>query len=157
MEHLARWTLAQAFGLLGTLAVIFRDNYRAPLPALDLSEFLLRFGPQASAFGLVLALWPVLDLLFRACAPDRAWQCAGAFNRWAVGLLLFFLCVHVGMLGLVVMSEPAALAGAVRPALRGAYGMALLATGLLSLAYVLRLEFVLWNAHDRTMRNGRRT
>lgn len=155
MENLARWTLAQTFGLLGTLAVIFRDNYRSPLPVLEPGEMLVRFGPQASALGLLLALWPVSDLLFRACAPDRAWQCAGAFNRWAGALLLFFLCAHAAVLGLVVMSDPALLARAVRPALRGAYGAALLATALLSLAYVLRLEFTLWKAHDQAMRNDR--
>ena len=153
MENLARWTLAQAFGLLGTLAVIFRDNYRAPLPGVDLGELLVHFGPQASALGLTLALWPVSDLLFRACAPDRAWQCSGSFNRWLVALLLFFQCAHAAVFGLVVMSDPRTLAAALRPSVFHAYGAALLATALMSAAYVLRLEFVIWKGHTPGMRH----
>jgi len=154
MENLARWTLAQAFGLLGTLAVMFRDNYRAPLPMSDLGEFLVRFGPQVSALGLTLALWPVSDLLFRACDPARAWQCAGSFNRWLGALLLYFLCAHAAVLGLVAMSDPATLSGALQPNVFHAYGAALAATAIMSVGYVARLEFVIWKSHNPGMGNG---
>lgn len=153
MENLARWTLAQAFGLLGTLAVIFRDNYRTPMAGADLGELLVRFGPQASALGLTLALWPVSDLLFRACAADRAWQCEGGFNRWMVALLLFFQCAHAAVFGLVVMSDPQALARALQPNVFHAYGAALAATALMSVAYVVRLEFIIWKGHNPGMRD----
>jgi hypothetical protein len=154
MENLARWILAQAFGLLGTLAVVFRDNYRMPLPVDSLGEWMVHFAPQTSALGLTLALWPVSDLLFRACDRERHWQCLGDSNRWLGAMLLMFLCAHAAVLGLAAMSEPTTLAGALQPNVFHAYGAALAATALLSLAYVARLEFVIWRGHNPGMGNG---
>lgn len=154
MENLARWTLAQAFGLLGTLAILFRDTYRSPMPSAELGDLLVRYGPQASALGLTLALWPISDLLFRACAPDRAWRCAGSFNRWISALLLYFQCAHAAVLGLVAMSDPATLASVMQPKVFSAYGGALAATALMSVAYVVRLEFILWKGHSPSEKDG---
>lgn len=154
MENLARWTLAQAFGLLGTLTVMFRDHYRMPVPSAELGDLLVRYGLQASALGLTLAFWPVSDLVFRACAPERAWQCAGGLNRWLCAMLLFFLCGHAAALGLVAMSDPPALARVLEPSLFHAYGAALAATAVMSLAYVVRLEFVLASGHTSPKLDG---
>ncbi|MFC3126461.1 hypothetical protein ACFOD4_15465 [Pseudoroseomonas globiformis] len=154
MENLARWILAQAFGLIGTLAVVYRDNYRVPLPAGDLGELMLRYAPQASALGFTLALWPVVDLIFRACDRQRSWQCHGDFNRWLAALLLLFLCAHAAALGLAAMSDPGTLAGALQPKVIHAYAAALLATAAMSAGYVARLEFTIWRRHNPGMETG---
>jgi hypothetical protein len=143
MENLARWALAQAFGLSVMLALVFRDNYRSPLPALpDAGLFLAHYGIQASALGMSLAVWPLTDLVFRATSPDRQWQCAGAFNRWAAALLLYFACVHAALLGLSAMTEPEAIRSALAPGFFRGYASFIAGTALLSLLYVVRLEFL---------------
>ena len=145
MENLARWLLAQAFGLSVTLTLVFRDTYRAPaMPLPGVAEFLIHYGIQASAFGMSLAVWPLTDLVFRATARERQWQCVGAFNRWAAALLLYFACVHAALLGLSAIGEPQAIALALAPGFFRAYGAFLVGTALLSLLYVVRLEFVVF-------------
>jgi hypothetical protein len=145
MENLARWLLAQAFGLSVMLTLIFRDNYRTPLPGLpDPGDFLVHYGIQASALGMSLAVWPLTDIVFRATARERQWQCAGSFNRWTAALLLYFACFHAALLGMSAMAEPEAMRNALAPGFFRAYGTFIGGTALLSLLYVARLEFVLF-------------
>ena len=152
MENLARWLLAQAFGLTVALILVFRDNYRSPLPgAPDLSDFLIHYGIQASALGMSLAVWPLTDMLFRATAKDRQWQCVGAFNRWALAAMLYFACAHAALLGLSAMADPETIRGALAPAFFRAYGTFIGGTGLLSLLYVARLEFIVFRGQSPAM------
>ena len=155
MENLARWVLAQAFGMSVMLALVFRDNYRSPLPAPpDAGQFLAHYGIQASALGMSLAVWPLTDLVFRATSRDRQWQCAGAVNRWAAALLLYFACVHAALLGLSAMAEPEAIRAALAPAFFRGYATFLAGTALLSLLYVVRLEFLAFRGQTGPVMEG---
>ena len=152
MENLARWALAQAFGLSVMLTLIFRDSYRAPMSVLPgASDFLSHYGIQASALGMSLAVWPLTDLLFRATSRDRQWQCAGTLNRWAAAVLLYFACVHAALLGLSAMADPESIRTALSPEFFKAYATFIGGTALVSLLYVVRLEFVIFRGQIRPM------
>ena len=152
MENLARWALAQAFGLSVMLTLVFRDNYRAPMPALPGAvDFLTHYGIQASALGMSLAVWPLTDLVFRATSRDRQWQCRGTFNRWTTGLLLYFACVHAALLGMSAMAEPDTIRQAFPSGFFRAYATFIAGTAFLSLLYVVRLEFVIFQGQSVAM------
>jgi hypothetical protein len=148
MEILLRWVGAQLVGLALTGALLVRDLVHGP--AIDVGQadvvtrFLASYSEKFAGLGISLCVFVLNDLVFRATDARTNQQCVGPAIRLPAFCSLFLLIVYAVVYGIALMTIPFAMANlfAGYPFFFYGFMILLLATLVLSLTYVIRLEII---------------
>ena len=143
MEIFLRWAAAQFIGLALTGALFFRDVARGyAIAPNNVTELLAAYCDRFAGIGITLCVFALNDLVFRATDGRTNPQCVGPAIRFPAFCLLYLLIIYVLVYGIALMAAPFTIARLFAGYAYFFYGLMLLlvATLVLSLTYVIRLE-----------------